>query len=161
MFMRYSISRERLNGFECNLHQIDRHKVRSSTVIVLYLQKTLAGQILYTRLWGTWPKCVFVPMGWANFFEQISLLLKATPIWKDSTASYQGGYPSHRDDSHRASAMCMSLAGTHMVFCSNHDLVKPLISIYIRGMNPLRRLSWGACDNYLRLYNRVFESRSK
>ena len=63
--------------------------------------------------------------------------------------SHQGGYPSHRDDSHRASAMCMSLAGTHRVFCSNHDLVKPLVSIYIQGMNPLCRLSRGACDNYL------------
>ena len=43
------------------------------------------------------------------------------------------------DDSHRASATCMSLAGTHRVFCGNHDLVKPLVSIYLRGMNPLRR----------------------
>ena len=53
--------------------------------------------------------------------------------------SHQGGYPSHCDDLHRAFATCMSLAGTHRVFCSNHDLVKPLINIYIRGMNPLRR----------------------
>ena len=53
--------------------------------------------------------------------------------------SHQGGYPTHHDDSHRASAMCMSLAGTHRGFHSNHDLVKPLVNIYIRGMNPLRR----------------------
>ena len=37
----------------------------------------------------------------------------------------------------------------------------PLINIYIRGLNPLHRWSWGVCDNYLRLYNRVFESGSK
>ena len=72
--------------------------------------------------------------------------------------SHQGGYPSHRDDSHRASATCVSLAGTHMVFCSNHNLVKLLISIYIRGMN----LIMGSVrDNYSRLYNRVFENSSK
>ena len=59
--------------------------------------------------------------------------------------------------SHRASATCMSLAGTHRVFYSNHDLVKPLVNIYIRGMNPLRHWSSGVCDNYLRVYNRVFE----
>ena len=53
--------------------------------------------------------------------------------------SHQVGYPSHRDDSHRASATYMSLAGTHRVFCSDHDLVKPLVNIYIRGMYPLRR----------------------
>ena len=34
--MVYSVSEERLYGFECNLHQIDRYGLGNSNVVVLY-----------------------------------------------------------------------------------------------------------------------------